>query len=196
MKLQAKTLLVTIYFFIFGISIGTFMEVALSSQEKSNLLSGFAQQVLTEPPHGGQLPSIFLHSLENNVGILALIALAGVSLLGFPAAIALVTYKGVALGFTAALILELFPEKGAFLILVSIIPQNFFILPALIMSAQQATVLALGILSSKKSNIKKSLTTNAGPYFSVQLCLCLIAMLGCIIEAFICPFLIQLIKLQ
>lgn len=196
MKLEMKTMFATVYFFIFGISVGTFMEVALSAEEKAGLLSALTGQVLSNEGMTNEFPSVFLHSAGNNLGLLALIALSGITVLGFPAAIAAVTYKGVALGFTSALILEFFPKNGAFLVLLSIVPQNFLLIPALIVAAQQASYLAINTFADRQNGIKKSLAKNAGPYLTIQFCLALIILLGCIIETVICPMLVQLTEWQ
>ena len=123
-----KTLLLSVFFFLTGISTGIFLELTMGAGEKSNI-AGYLQQYLYMDQGAMEYPNPFFSSLSNNLFLLLIIFLSGLSALGFPVALAALTYKGMALGFCTGLIAETLKDQGLLVILTSLVPQNLFLLP-------------------------------------------------------------------
>lgn len=186
------TVLATLFFFLAGLSSGIFLELFLSPEEKLQMADYLTKNLLTPDLEGAMLPPVFLQSLGNNMGLLVLIFLLGISVIGFPAAFLAVAYKGMALGFSASLLMDSMAGKGAAIVLLSMVPQNLVLIPVLLTGATAAASLSGRIFAGRQKGIKKSLAQNTGPYFSLYIILCAAAFCGCLIEAFISPALLQL----
>lgn len=185
---SAPTFLGTLFFFVLGISAGVFTELMMSAAEKESLFSFLKEQLFAPEWSRGDLPEIFIHSLGNNMGLLLIIILSGVTAIGFPAALAAVAYKGMALGFSSALLIDSMAQKGFFLILTAMLPPNILLIPALLVACAASVNLAFRTLNHRRSGMKKSLAENADSYVFLNLILAAVILAGCVAEAFISPF--------
>lgn len=179
------TLLISVFFFLTGISTGIFMELTMSSGEKSSI-AGYLQQYLYMDQGTMEYPNPFFSSLSNNLLLLLIIFLSGLSAFGFPAALAALTYKGMALGFCTGLIAETLKDQGPLVILTSLAPQNLFLLPAFILASAAAVNYAFLSLRKKRA-AKRNLKDFSGSYFLVILLLGAVIALGCGLEAVLYP---------
>lgn len=180
-----KTLLLSVFFFLTGISTGIFLELTMGAGEKSNI-AGYLQQYLYMDQGAMEYPNPFFSSLSNNLFLLLIIFLSGLSALGFPVALAALTYKGMALGFCTGLIAETLKDQGLLVILTSLVPQNLFLLPAFILASTAAVNYALLSLAKKRA-AKRNLREFSGSYLCVTLLLAAVIALGCGLEAILYP---------
>ncbi|WP_027399278.1 stage II sporulation protein M [Anaerovorax odorimutans] len=190
---NGKYFIVSIFFFIIGISAGVFTELMMSSVEKGNAISYFNQYFLLENMNNDAFTNIFMKSAGSNLGIFLVIICSGLSAIGFPIAIAALTYKGATLGFSAALLIESLSFKGIAFIFTSMIPQNLILIPAFLVATVVSLSMAFYILSNRKTGIKKSLASSSGPYAFLNIIIALVILTGCFVESFICPILTKLI---
>ncbi|MBQ9931577.1 MAG: stage II sporulation protein M [Firmicutes bacterium] len=182
------------FLFLTGIFCGVFTALLLPQSEKGSLLRYLNLGLLPDAnaPAPGET---FLHSLLNNLGLLLLIALLGLTIFGFPVAFAALAYKGMALGLSSVLILESMSLlKGSAAVFASLIPQNLLCIPAFVLAAAAAASLDMDILRHRKVGIKKALAQRAGDFLLLILFLGIVIAAGCCIESFISPFLLQLSK--
>ncbi|MBC6681260.1 stage II sporulation protein M [Zhenpiania hominis] len=182
---SGKTLLLSVFFFLTGISTGIFLELTMGAGEKSNI-AGYLQQYLYMDQGAMEYPNPFFSSLSNNLFLLLIIFLSGLSALGFPVALAALTYKGMALGFCTGLIAETLKDQGLLVILTSLVPQNLFLLPAFILASAAAVNYALLSLAKKRA-AKRNLREFSGSYLCVTLLLAAVIALGCGLEAILYP---------
>lgn len=186
---RSNTWVFTLFFFVLGISAGAFSEQALPLEEKTQIAAYLAQNLFADT--AADPAAIFLKSAGNNLGLLLCIFLSGLTVVGFPAAYAAITYKGAALGFSAALLLDSMAVKGLLALLLTVVPPSLLILPALFLAVAAAVNSARNSMHNRR---KKSLSREAGPY-----CICFVPLVVCVViagllEAFICPALLQLIR--
>jgi len=182
----------TLFFFAAGLSSGVFVELFMGQDSTNQIADYLTSNLLSGNVSGASLPSVFLRSAANNFGLLLIILLAGITVIGFPAALLAVAYKGMALGFSSALLIDSMGGKGAVVILLSMVPQNLFLMPALLVASVAAVNLSAQVFSGRQKGIKKSLEFSAGPYLSIFVVLAAALLAGCLIEAFIAPALLQL----
>lgn len=198
---RASTLLVSsgmsfaaaIFFFILGISAGIFTELMMTSAEKQGMISYLDKYFLLTNPNELAFSEIFMKSAGNNLGLLVIMLLSGLTAIGFPAALAALVYKGMALGFSAALVIDSMSFKGIAIVFTSIIPQNLIIIPALIIAGVAALNVAFHTISNRKFGIKKSLAESSGSYLVINAVLAAAILAGCLIESAISPLLTRLI---
>lgn len=184
---------ITLFFFVLGISTGIFTELMMESQEKAAIISYLDKYFLLNSVEELTFSKIFINSAGNNLGLLLLIILSGLTAIGFPVALAALTYKGMALGFSAALLIDSMSYKGLALVFTSMIPQNLILIPSILLAGIIALNMASIMISNRRNGIKKNLVQNSGSYISITLILMAVALVGCFIESFVSPILTQLI---
>lgn len=182
-----------LFFFIFGISAGVFTEIMMTSKEKAGFISYLDQYFLLADPNELAFMDIFMSSAGNNLGLLLIILISGLSAFGFPIVLVAMIYKGMALGFSTALLIDSMSFKGVAIVFTSMIPQNLILIPSIIIAGVAALNLATSTLKNRKFGFKKSLAENSGSYLVLNTALALFIIVGCFIESFISPLLTQLI---
>jgi stage II sporulation protein M len=187
------SILTIIFFsFILGISLGVFTELMLSADAKESMRDFLDLHLLLPELDGEILPDLFFKSLAVNFGLLIVILLSGLTLIGFPAALLALIYKGAALGFTSALLMDTLNAKGVLLVILTLLPPNTVLVPALCGAAAASLRLASDLLAAGPNQIKKSLQIKAGPFMAFQGLMAILILGGCFIESFISPLLQQL----
>jgi len=182
-----------LFFFLLGISAGIFTELMMTSAEKEGMISYLDQYFLLTNPSDLAFSEIFMKSAANNLGLLFIMLLAGLTAFGFPVALAALIYKGMALGFSAALLIDSMSFKGIAIVFTSMIPQNLIIIPAIIIAGVAALNVAFHTISNRRFGIKKSLAESSGSYLFINAVLAAVILAGCFIESFLSPLLTQLI---
>lgn len=181
-----KILLLSVFFFLTGISTGTFLELTMIEGEKSSI-ARYLQDYLYMNTGSMEYPNPFLSSLSSNLLLLAILFLAGLSVLGFPVALAVLTYKGMALGFCTGLIAETLKEKGFFVILTSLVPQNLILIPAFILAATAAVNYGLLSFQKKHAAAKRNPKALSSSYLRASLLLAGAIVIACALEAILYP---------
>jgi len=187
---RSSTWLIAFFFLVCGISVGAFTELSLPDESRAQV-GAYLMEHLFSDNTALDHSAVLLQSAGNNLGLLLLVFLSGLIPLGFPAAYAVIAYKGAALGFSAALLLEFLQFKGAVTLFLTVLPPNLLILPALFLAVAAAINTSAG---RRGNHRKKSLSQEAGPYCACFVPPLLLASAAALIEAFICPALLQLIK--
>jgi stage II sporulation protein M len=182
-----------LFFFLLGISAGVFTELMLTSTEKEGIISYLDKYFLLTNPSDFPFSEIFMKSAGNNLGLLFIIILAGITAIGFPVVLAALIYKGMALGFSAALLIDSMSFKGVAIVFTSMIPQNLIIIPAVLLAGVAALNIAFHTISNRRFGIKKSLAESSGSYLFINAILAAVILAGCFIESFLSPLLTRLI---
>lgn len=182
-----------LFFFLLGISAGVFTELMLTSTEKEGIISYLDKYFLLTNPSDLAFSDIFMKSAGNNLGLLIIIILAGITAIGFPVVLAALIYKGMALGFSAALLIDSMSFKGVAIVFTSMIPQNLIIIPAVLLAGVAALNIAFHTISNRRFGIKKSLAESSGSYLFINAVLAAVILAGCFIESFLSPLLTRLI---
>lgn len=191
--LQNKPILLTVTFvFLLGISVGVFSEVLLTPENRSNMELFLSHTLFPSELHDTNLPSVFLRSIAINLGLLLIIILAGITIIGFPAALLVLIYKSVSLGFTSALLIETMGAKGVLTVFLTLVPQNLIYIPSFIIASIASLSLAISLIIVGPKGIKKSLASCAGNFIILYLIIAVFILGGCFIESFISPFLQQI----
>lgn len=184
---------VALFFLILGISAGIFTEIMMTGAEKEEIILYLDKYFLLANPDELAFTEILMHSSGNNMGLLIIMLLSGLSAVGFPIALAAMVYKGMALGFSATLLIDSMSYKGIAIIFTSMIPQNLIIIPAFLIAAAAALNIASFTIKNRRFGFKRSLSENVGPYLFLNTILALVIMAGCFIESSLSPLLTQLI---
>ncbi|GAV22340.1 stage II sporulation protein M [Carboxydothermus pertinax] len=132
-------------FFLCGVVWGVREAVLLGSQEKEIVVQEAAKLLDTVRQSYNQ-ETVFSNVCGQLFSIYLLLFLAGLSVIGFPVAFAVVFSRGVMLGFTGGVLAAQNPGKGVLLALAALLPQNLIYLPVLFVAACGTVVFALKFL--------------------------------------------------
>ncbi|MCM3760344.1 stage II sporulation protein M [Alkalihalobacillus oceani] len=149
--------LFTTVLFLIGIIFGAIIVNSLSLTQKHDLymyVSQFFGQVsqgdLAEPA------AIFSQSFVHYAKYFGLMWILGLSMIGLPVILVLLFLKGVVVGFTVGFLVNQMGMSGFFLSFVSIMPQNFILVPAFIIVGTASISFCLKMVRQqfvKKANI-------------------------------------------
>ncbi len=190
---RTSTWLVTLFFLISGISAGVFTELSLPEEEKLRIGHHLMEHMFltdTVPSRS----ALFLQSAENNLGPLLPVFFSGLTSFGCPVVYLTVLYKGIALGFSTTLLMESLGWDGVLTAILTVLPPGFLALPSLFLAA--CTAINCSRNRKLSNRRKKSLSFEAGPYCFCFLLPLIFTAAAIVLESFISPALLQLIKLQ
>ncbi len=181
-------------FFIIGISSGAFTIRALGEYQKQELINYIQNsfQILNHQPV--KEVSVFKQSILNNLQTGAFIWILGITVIGIPIILILIAIRGFIIGFTVGFFIDQLGIKGMLFSLISVLPQNIFIIPGILVVA------VIGISFSKmiiRNKINKSYNTHNIfkqfiLYSTIISFIFLIILLGCMVEAYIIPIFIRM----
>lgn len=123
----------TTVLFLIGIIFGAIIVNSLSLTQKHDLyiyLSQFFGQV--SEGELAESSAIFAQSFTHYAKYFGLMWILGLSIIGLPVILILLFLKGVVVGFTVGFLVNQMGMPGFFLSFVSIMPQNFILVPAFI----------------------------------------------------------------
>ncbi|WP_174734081.1 stage II sporulation protein M [Mesobacillus harenae] len=136
--------------FLMGIIFGAVIVNSLTFSQKEDLfyyLSQFFGQVSTGKV--AESSDIFLQSFFHNVKFIGLIWVLGISIIGLPVILVLLFMKGMVVGFTVGFLVNQMKWNGFLLSFVSILPQNFIIIPIFIIMATLAVTFSLKLIRNQ-----------------------------------------------
>lgn len=177
-------------FFVIGISAGAFTIKALGDTQKQELISYMKNffQILGNKPIDEF--SVLKQSLTNNLQTGALIWVLGITVIGIPLILLLIAIRGFIIGFTVGFLVDQLGLKGILFSLLSIFPQNLFIIPSILVIAVIGISFSTMIIRNK---LNKSHYSNHSTfrqfmmYSTIIFSIFSIIILGCIIEAYVTP---------
>ncbi|MBS4539969.1 stage II sporulation protein M [Clostridium sp. D2Q-11] len=184
--------LVTVILMI-GISAGVITIKILSESQRGELhsfISNFFSNIDSQKIDN---VSLLKYSIFNNLKTTLVIWILGLIILGVPITLGIVLFRGFTIGFTIGFMINDFGFKGLMLALLTLIPQNIFIIPGIIIISSSSISYSINFIKRRKKNKKESLfkETFGFSFFILITCLCFI--IGGIVEAYITPYLMKII---
>ncbi len=131
-------------------------------------------------------------SLVQNLKMLSILWLLGITMFGIPAAIGLLVLKGFTLGFTINFLFTEFSFGGLFFALSATIPQNIFIIPAFLTAGVASLSFSLLHIQSKIKKRRFHFWQNLWNYTALFIVLALFIVAGSFAEAYITPVFIRI----
>lgn len=190
---------ITLYFvvtlcFSIGIASGVFSVKALNQIQKDQLIdflvSSFKYALIDNQLNSNE---IFWHSIINNLKMAFLFWLFAITIITFPFILILIGIKGFVLGFTVGFLIDNLGYKGILFTLVTILPQNIIFIPVLITLCIVSISYSAQIIKNRR--VKRSIRNENFKYFLryslVTIFICIILVVGCLIEGYITPILLK-----
>jgi len=179
--------------FLMGVIFGAIIVNSLSYSQKEDLFY-YLNEFLGQMKNGDLVSAkdIFLHSLTYNSKFIGLIWILGISIIGLPLIVILLFLKGMVIGFTVGFLVSQMKWTGIFVSFVSIMPQNFIIIPVYIFITVGS--ISFSMLMIRKLFVK-SFYKPIGPQIvqyvivlgGAIVCLCIAAL----VEGYITPILMK-----
>lgn len=176
---------VSLFLLLTSISSGVFLVLAMDESDKLVAIEYISGYLFGAS--GIEFPNPLLPELGNNLFLIFIMMISGLVSAGFPIAYAILIYKGIALGFSAGLILESFAFEGLHALLLSLIPKNLILLPCYTIAAAVSHIHAKQSNSGDDRHMKngRNRESGSGRYFITYIGIVVLVVLACILESFI-----------
>jgi stage II sporulation protein M len=135
--------------------------------------------------------SIFINAFVNQAKTVLAIWFLGLTVIGVPLILVVVFLRGFALGFTVSFLCHEKAGTGILISFLSVLPQNLFYIPFLIIWAVIAVNFSLYILRGRK-NENIPLIAGLITYCILLLAIMLVFLAGALVEAYLSPWFLEL----
>nr|WP_295971718.1 stage II sporulation protein M [uncultured Bacillus sp.] len=185
--------LFVIVLFLMGVIFGAVVVNSLSFSQKEDLyyyLTQFFGQVSNEKIATSN--DLFKQSFLHNSKFIGLMGLLGISVIGLPLILIFLFMKGMVVGFTVGFLVNQMGWSGFLLSFVSVLPQNFIIIPVFIFTTALAVNISLKMVRRQfMKKISEPILPLLGKYI-MSLCAALLLLVGAAaIEAYLSPSLMK-----
>jgi stage II sporulation protein M len=185
--------LFVVVLFLMGVIFGAIVVNSLTFSQKEDLayyLSQFFGQV-----SNGKIAAskdVFAQSLFDNSKFIGMMGILGISIIGLPVILIVLFMKGLVIGFTVGFLVNQMGWNGFLLSFVSVLPQNFIIIPVFIITATVAVSISLKMIRRQfmKKNSEPILPL-LGKYALVFVIAGLFLVIAALFEAYISPTLME-----
>jgi stage II sporulation protein M len=180
---------------IVGVSAGAFTVNGLSPMQRDELshyFQGFIQLLDNQNVDSNELLKI---ALLENIKIIIILWILGVSIIGIPFIFVLVGIRGFITGFSSGFIIKSIGLKGILFTVFSLLPKEIIIIPCIIALGVNGVNFSLNIIKSKskKHLLKDNLKKNFFAYCLVTIFYSCFILLGILVEVYITPVFIRMI---
>lgn len=188
------------YFFmililIIGVVVGALAVKTLPDEQKTELISYLRIffNGLTNGQNGiGDVSNLLGTVLFNNAKTIVLMWMLGFTIVGIPFVLFILFTRGFIIGFTVGFLVNEYIAKGLLFALVSVLPHNFFAVPAILVTGVSATTFSLMLLRRKKHSRINLLYESMG-YTAICLVMLGLMMLAGLVEVYISPVFMKLV---
>lgn len=184
---------IVFFFFVFGLSAGAFTEVFLEDGLHSQA-AGYVQGLFQAADREVSSSHVFWNSLKSNGMLLALMAAGGITVVGFPIALLILSYKGASLGFTLALLGDTLGVRGILPSLATLLFQNLILIPMFLLFTFFTLHVALSIINARGRGGKKGAYQDGmAIYGFCFLGASALLLAGCFVEAYFSTALLHIL---
>ncbi len=174
---------------LFGVlAIGT-----LSVSDKLALLA-YIRRFLDVEALAPTYHHIFQRALADNLKVVGLLYLLGVSVAGMPLVVVLVFFRGFVLGFASAFLVTSMHWQGVGVGLATIGLSNIFMLPALVLVAAVALGFSWDLISPKTRHDAPHVGRGFAFFTGLVVVMAAVTLVGTALESYASPFLLHLLS--
>lgn len=181
--------------FVIGVVVGALAVRTLPDGQKTELINylhiffaGLTQGT-ENIADGGNLISL---AMLNNVKTILLMWALGFTIVGIPFVLFILFTRGFIIGFTVGFLVNEYVMRGLLFALASVLPHNFFAVPAVLVMGVSATRFSL-MLVRRKAHGNINLWYEAMRYSILCLFMLVIMLLAALIEVYISPVFMKLV---
>jgi stage II sporulation protein M len=185
--------LFVVVLFLMGVIFGAIVVNSLTFSQKEDL-AYYLSQFFSEVSNGKVAASkdVFAQSLFDNSKFIGMMGILGISIIGLPVILIVLFMKGLVIGFTVGFLVNQMGWNGFLLSFVSVLPQNFIIIPVFIITATVAVSISLKMIRRQfMKKISEPILPLLGRYALVFVVAGLFLVIAALFEAYISPSLMK-----
>ncbi|MDR7856162.1 stage II sporulation protein M [Tissierella sp.] len=179
--------------FITGIIIGSIISSKLNLEQSINISNRFNWIFGYMKDQDMKSVDVFLSSLLPNMTIIFIIWILGLVSIGIPVIPLLLCWKGVRVGFTVGLLVELFGLKGFTFSLLSLLPHYLIEIPCYLGIAAVGTSNSINLWRKRKSRVSNSSNSD---YSMLMLLLSIIITITCLLDSILTSYILKITGLN
>lgn len=188
-RVKISVVVLILMLFMGGSAVGAFMETGIDSGERNSGIQ-YINGILAGESQQDEGISVFKESLKSNGKLLMIMGISGATVIFFPAAMAVIVYKGMALGFTSSLIMEGSADKGILESCAALLPQNLVIIPLMGIYGYFTICMAMSVIGCRNKRYRGRIyADNIKVYFLITVFSTVGLCAASAIEGFINPLL-------
>ncbi len=176
--------IVMIIILLIGIILGT-MYIKKADVNQTQEISNYINDFLNDIQNGSSidLSRLFRTSVYNNLLIIVLLWISGLTVIGMPIVYLIVSVKGFCMGYTiSAIIATVGSTEGIKIVLSTMLLQNIIIIPAILLLAVSGIKLYKAIMKDRRrENIKVEILR----YTIIAFCVAVINVIASLVETYI-----------
>lgn len=179
--------------FIVGVMFGAVIVNSLGLEQKKDLFE-YLSKFFNEFSGKGSSPTsgLLLSTFFENIKIVLLIWILGISVIGVPLTLILLFSKGVVIGFTVGFLVNQSGFKGFLLACASVLPQNLIFIPFIILLTSLSIVFSIKLIKRQfLKDREEKLKSLFLIYILVLFIGSLILLITSLIEIYISPVLMS-----
>ncbi|MCY0900368.1 MAG: stage II sporulation protein M [Firmicutes bacterium] len=176
-----------------GLLFGALAIGTLSPADKLSLVQ-YLRQFLAIEAQRPTYHAVFRPLLVNNLKMLGLFYILGVSVAGMPLVLVLMFFRGFVLGFAGAFLVTSLHWQGVSIGLATIALANVFLLPALVLAAAVALGFSWDLISPKTRQNAPHLGKSFAFFTGLVAVMGAVTLVGTALEAYAAPFLLHLLS--
>lgn len=184
-----------ILIFIIGVVVGALAVKTLPDEQKTELISylnifftGLTQGTDNITYGGNMISSVMF----NNAKTIVLMWILGFTIVGIPFVLFILFTRGFIIGFTVGFLVNEYVMRGLLFALASVLPHNFFAIPAVLVMGVSATKFSL-LLVRRKTYGKINLWYEAAGYSVLCVVMLVVMLLAALLEVYISPVFMKLV---
>lgn len=181
--------------FIIGVVVGALAVRTLPEEQKMELISylhifftGLTQGTENNPSEVVTISAVMF----NNAKTIALMWILGFTIIGIPCVLFILFTRGVIIGFTVGFLVNEYVMRGLLFAVASVLPHNFFAIPAVLITGVSATKFSL-LLVRRKTYGKVNLWYEAIRYSLICMAMIIVISFAALLEVYISPVFMKLV---
>ena len=184
-----------ILIFIIGVVVGALAVKTLPDEQKSQLI-GYLHIFFTGLTQEGGLnttsENMITSVMFTNGKTILLMWILGFTIVGIPFVLLILFIRGFIIGFTVGFLVNEYVMRGLLFALASVLPHNFFAIPAILVMGVSATRFSLMLVRRKTySNI--NLWYEAAGYSIISIAMLVVVLFAALLEVYISPVFMKLV---
>jgi len=184
-----------ILIFVIGVVVGALAVKTLPDEQKTELISylhifftGLTQGTANSTYGTNMISSVMF----NNAKTIVLMWILGFTIVGIPFVLFILFTRGFIIGFTVGFLVNEYIMRGLLFAFASVLPHNFFAIPAVLVMGVSATKFSLMLVRRKKYG-KINLWYEATGYSVLCMLMLVVMLFAALIEVYISPVFMKLV---
>ena len=184
-----------ILIFVIGVVVGALAVKTLPDEQKTELIS-YLHIFFTGLTQGSEKitagSNLISSVMFDNAKTIVLMWILGFTIIGIPFVLFILFTRGFIIGFTVGFLVNEYVMRGLLFAFASVLPHNFFAIPAVLVMGVSATKFSL-LLLRRKTYGKINLWYEAAGYSVLCLAMLVVMLFAALLEIYISPVFMQIV---